>query len=145
MALGAGTFLISWPTRRHFAKSRTRMKLQASATATKRAFNFNAGPAAMPLPVLERMQEELIDYRGTGMSVMEMSHRSAEFEAINNKAEQDLRQILAISDDYSVLFLQGGASLQFAMVPMNLFVGGKPVDMVHTGAWTQKAIEEINK
>jgi phosphoserine aminotransferase len=112
---------------------------------TKRAFNFNAGPAAMPLPVLERMREEMLDYRGTGMSVMEMSHRSAEFEAINDKTEQSLRRVMGISDDYAVLFLQGGGSLQFAMVPMNLYVPGKPVDMLHTGAWTTKAIEETKK
>jgi len=111
----------------------------------KRAFNFNAGPAAMPLPVLERMRDEMLDYRGTGMSVMEMSHRSAEFEAINDKTEQSLRRVMGIPDDYAVLFLQGGGSLQFAMVPMNLYVPGKPVDMIHTGAWTAKAIEELKK
>jgi phosphoserine aminotransferase len=111
----------------------------------KRAFNFNAGPAALPLPVLERIREELLDFAGTGMSVMELSHRSPEFEAVNNKAEEALRRELAIPEDYSVLFLQGGGSMQFAMVPMNLFVPGKPVDMIHTGAWTAKAIEELKK
>jgi phosphoserine aminotransferase len=112
---------------------------------TKRAFNFNAGPAAMPLPVLEKMRDELLDYGGTGMSVMELSHRSAEFEAINDRTEQTLRRLLAIPEDYAVAFLQGGASLQFAMVPMNLYVAGKPVDVLHTGAWTSKAIEELKK
>jgi phosphoserine aminotransferase len=116
-----------------------------TGAAVKRAFNFNAGPAALPLPVLEKMQAEMLDYRGTGMSVMEMSHRSAEFEAINDKAEKDLRRLMGIPEDYAVLFLQGGASLQFAMVPMNLYTAGKPVDMVHTGAWTAKAIEELKK
>ncbi len=116
-----------------------------SERATKRAFNFNAGPAALPLPVLERIREELLDYAGTGMSVMELSHRSAEFEAINNKAEEALRRQMAIPQDYSILFLQGGGSLQFAMVPMNLYVAGKPVDMLHTGSWTAKAIEELKK
>lgn len=116
-----------------------------SRLGTKRAFNFNAGPAALPLPVLERMREELLDYRCTGMSVMELSHRSAEFEAINDKAEQGLRRLLSIPDDYAVLFLQGGGSLQFAMVPMNLYVPGKPVDVLHTGSWTSKAIEELKK
>jgi len=111
----------------------------------KRAFNFNAGPAALPLPVLERIREELLDYRGAGMSVMEMSHRSAEFEAINDKTEQGLRRLLAIPDDYAVLFLQGGGSLQFAMVPMNLYIPGKPVDVLHTGSWTAKAIEELKR
>jgi len=112
---------------------------------TKRAFNFNAGPAALPLPVLERIREELLDYAGSGMSVMEMSHRSTEFEAINNKAEESLRRQLAIPEDYSVLFLQGGGSLQFAMVPMNFYVPGKPVDVLNTGSWTAKAMEELKK
>jgi phosphoserine aminotransferase len=112
---------------------------------TKRAFNFNAGPAALPLPVLERIREELLDYRGTGMSVMEMSHRSPEFEAINNAAEQNLRKLLAIPDDYAVIFLQGGGSLQFSCVPQNLALPGKPVDVLHTGAWTAKAISELKK
>jgi phosphoserine aminotransferase len=111
----------------------------------KRAHNFNAGPAALPLPVLERIREELLDYRGTGMSVMEMSHRSPEFEAINNAAEQNLRKLLAIPDDYAVIFVQGGGSLQFSMVPMNLAQAGKPVDVLHTGAWTAKAISELKK
>ncbi len=114
-----------------------------SSRSTKRIFNFNAGPGALPFPVLERMREEMLDYRGTGMSVMEMSHRSPEFEAINSQTEQTLRRLMAIPDDYAVLFLQGGASLQFAMVPMNLYLAGKPVDMVHTGSWTSKAIEEL--
>ena len=111
----------------------------------KRAFNFNAGPAALPLPVLERIREELLDYRGTGMSVMEMSHRSPEFEAINNAAEQNLRTLLAIPEDYAVIFVQGGGSMQFSMVPMNLAFAGKPVDVLHTGAWTAKAIGELKK
>jgi phosphoserine aminotransferase len=112
---------------------------------TKRAFNFNAGPGALPLPVLERMREELLDYGGTGMSVMEMSHRSPEFEAISDNAERSLRRALAIPDEYAVTFLQGGGSLQFAMVPMNLYQVGKPVDVLHTGSWTAKAIEELKK
>lgn len=115
------------------------------ARGAKRAFNFNAGPAALPLPVLERARKELLDYRGTGMSVMELSHRSAEYEEIQSRAEQGLRRILAIPGDYTVLFLQGGGSLQFAMVPMNLYVPGKPVDVLHTGAWTSKAIGELKK
>jgi phosphoserine aminotransferase len=116
-----------------------------AATRTKRAFNFNAGPAALPLPVLERIREELLDYRGTGMSVMELSHRSQEFEAINNAAEQNLRKILAIPDDYAVIFLQGGGSMQFTMAPMNLALAGRPVDIINTGAWTAKAIAELKK
>jgi phosphoserine aminotransferase len=116
-----------------------------AARGTKRAFNFNAGPGALPLSVLERMRDEMLDYAGTGMSVMELSHRSPEFEAITENAEKTLRRVLAIPDDYAVSFLQGGGSLQFAMVPMNLWVAGKPVDVLHTGAWTAKAIEELKK
>ena len=121
------------------------MSSTTTAKRTKRAFNFNAGPAALPLPVLERIREELLDYRGTGMSVMELSHRSPEFEAINNAAEQNLRKLLAIPDDYAVLFVQGGGSMQFTMVPMNLCLPEKPVDVLHTGAWTAKAIGELKK
>jgi len=116
-----------------------------TAQSTKRAFNFNAGPAALPLPVLERIREELFDWRGSGMSVMEMSHRSPEFESINAAAEQKLRSLLGISDEYAVLFLQGGGSMQFTMVPMNLCLPGKPVDVLHTGMWTAKAIGELKK
>lgn len=112
---------------------------------TGRVINFNAGPAALPLPVLERAKTELLNFGGSGMSVMEMSHRSKEFEGILGKAEEMIRKNMKISDDYSVLFLQGGASLQFAMVPLNLYQEGKPVDMIHTGAWTKKAIEEVAK
>src|ERR1700731_5275326 len=113
--------------------------------AAKRAFNFNAGPAALPLSVLERIREELLDWRGTGMSVMEMSHRSPEFEGINAAAEAGLRRHLAIPDEYAVLFLQGGGSMQFSMVPMNLCLPGKPVDLLHTGSWTAKALGELKK
>jgi phosphoserine aminotransferase len=116
-----------------------------SAQSIKRAFNFNAGPAALPLPVLERIREELLDWRSTGMSVMEMSHRSPEFEGIAARAEAGLRKHLAIPDDYAVIFLQGGGSLQFTMVPMNLCLPGKPVDLLHTGMWTGKALGELKK
>lgn len=111
----------------------------------KRAFNFGAGPAALPLAVLERIREELLDYQGSGMSVMELSHRSLEYETINEKTEQGLRRLLSIPEDYAVLFLQGGGSGQFAMVPMNLYLPGKPVDVLHTGSWTAKAIEELKR
>jgi phosphoserine aminotransferase len=117
----------------------------SSVRAAERVFNFNAGPAALPLPVLQRVQEELLDYRGSGMSVMEMSHRSAVYEEIQSRAEQDLRRLLSIPEDYAVLFLHGGGSLQFTMVPMNLYLAGKPVDVLHTGAWTKKAIDELKK
>jgi phosphoserine aminotransferase len=116
-----------------------------SERGAKRAFNFNAGPAALPLSVLERIREELLDWRGTGMSVMEMSHRSPEFEGIAARAEEGLRRHLAIPDDYAVLFLQGGGSMQFSMVPMNLCLPGKPVDLLHTGSWTAKALGELKK
>jgi len=116
-----------------------------SARAAKRVHNFNAGPAALPLPVLERIREELLDWRGSGMSVMEMSHRSPEFESINAAAEQKLRDLLGIPDDYAVIFVQGGGSMQFTMAPMNLCLPGKPVDVLHTGAWTAKAIGELKK
>jgi phosphoserine aminotransferase len=113
--------------------------------SSKRVFNFNAGPGALPLPVLERIREELLDWRGSGMSVMEMSHRSLEFEGILSEAEQRLRKLLTISEDYAVIFLQGGGSLQFTMAPMNLCLPGKPVDVLHTGMWTAKAIAELKK
>jgi phosphoserine aminotransferase len=117
----------------------------ASRPEAQRVFNFNPGPAALPLPVLERIREELLDYHGSGMSVMEMSHRSLEYEAINEKTEKDLRRILTVPEDYAVVFLQGGGSGQFAMVPMNLYLPGKPVDVLHTGSWTTKAIEELRR
>ncbi len=111
----------------------------------KRVFNFNPGPSALPLAVLEHAQEELLDWHGCGMSVMEMSHRSPEFEGILAAAEAGLRLNLAIPDDYAVLFLQGGGSLQFAMVPMNLYLPGKPVDIIDTGMWSNKALAELKK
>src|SRR6266478_3806203 len=111
----------------------------------KRVHNFNAGPGALPLPVLERVREELLDWRGRGMSVMEMSHRARDVEDIIARAEQGLRDHLAIADDYAVGFLQGGGSSQFTMVPMNLCLPGKPVDVLHTGTWTAKALGELKK
>ena len=117
----------------------------ATEQSTKRVANFNAGPGALPLSVLERIREELLNWRGSGMSVMEMSHRSPEFEGIAARAEAGLRKHLAIPDDYAVLFLQGGGSMQFTMVPMNLCLAGKPVDLLHTGAWTAKALSELKK
>ncbi|MGM0782872.1 MAG: 3-phosphoserine/phosphohydroxythreonine transaminase [Pseudomonadota bacterium] len=110
-----------------------------------RHYNFCAGPAALPTPVLERAREELLDYQGRGLSVMEMSHRSPEFVAIAERAEADLRELLAIPDDYRVLFLQGGASLQFAMLPMNLLGSGGSANFLHTGIWAQKAIAEAER
>ncbi len=107
-----------------------------------RAYNFNAGPAALPLEVLQKAQEELVDYRGIGMSVMEISHRSKEYEAINNETQQLMKELLGIPDGYKVLFLQGGATTQFAMIPMNFLASGKVGAYVHTGAWAEKAYKE---
>ena len=110
-----------------------------------RAFNFSAGPAALPEPVLVQAQAELLDWHGRGVSVMEMSHRSAEFESVAAAAEADLRKLLAITDDYAVLFLQGGATAQFAMVPLNLLPVGGSADYLHTGQWAKKAIDEAKR
>jgi phosphoserine aminotransferase len=107
-----------------------------------RVFNFSAGPAVLPEEVLQQARDELIDWRGSGTSVMEMSHRGKEFMAIAEKAEADLRELLNIPASYKVLFLQGGASAQFAMVPMNLLRGKKSADYVNTGEWSKKAIKE---
>jgi len=132
-------------TAERHTKEETPSVTHATVSATKRVHNFNAGPGALPLPVLERIREELLDWRGSGMSVMEMSHRSPEFESINAAAEQKLRDLLGISDDYAVIFVQGGGSMQFTMAPMNLVLPGKPVDVLHTGTWTAKAIGELKK
>ncbi len=104
--------------------------------------NFNAGPAMLPAAVLERVQSELRDYHGKGMSIMEMSHRSKEFEAVNAGAEATFKRLLGIDKGYRVLFVQGGASSQFAMVPMNFLPPGATADYLITGAWAEKAFEE---
>ncbi len=110
-----------------------------------RVYNFSAGPAILPVAVLEKAQNELTDYHGTGMSVMEMSHRSSSFNDIIESAENDLRSLMRIPDHYKVLFLQGGASTQFAMVPLNLMSKHKKADYINTGSWSQKAIEEAQQ
>ena len=110
-----------------------------------RVHNFSPGPAALPLPVLERAQAEMLDYGGRGMSVMEMSHRSPEFIAIAERAEADFRELLGIGDDYHVLFLQGGPTLQWSMLPLNLAQPDSVVDFVHTGAWGTRAITAARK
>ncbi|MEI7686972.1 MAG: 3-phosphoserine/phosphohydroxythreonine transaminase, partial [Planctomycetota bacterium] len=104
--------------------------------------NFNAGPAMLPRAVLQRVQSELIDYHGKGMSIMEMSHRSKEYEAVNANAEATFKRLLGIDKDYRVLFVQGGASTQFAMVPMNFLPAGATADYLITGLWAEKAFEE---
>lgn len=110
-----------------------------------RAYNFCAGPAALPQAVLEQAQQEMLDYRGLGLSIMEMSHRDNVFVEIAEQAEKDLRDLMGISDDYAVLFLQGGASSQFAMVPMNLLGEGQTADYINTGQWSKKAIKEAGR
>ncbi|BAZ94563.1 phosphoserine aminotransferase [Thiohalobacter sp. COW1] len=110
-----------------------------------RIYNFSAGPAMLPEAVLKQAQEELVDWQGSGMSVMEMSHRGKEFMSIAEAAEADLRQVMGIPDNYKVLFLQGGASSQFAMVPLNLLRGGAKADYINTGAWSKKAIAEAKR
>lgn len=109
-----------------------------------RVYNFSAGPAVLPEEVLREAADEMLDYQGTGMSVMEMSHRSAAFDEIIKTAEQDLRDLMGIPDDYKVLFLQGGASQQFAAVPMNLMKNGV-ADYIVTGQWAKKAYQEAQK
>jgi phosphoserine aminotransferase len=108
-------------------------------------FNFSAGPAVLPKDVLERAADEMLDWHGSGMSVMEMSHRGKEFISIAAKAEADLRTLLAIPSDYAVLFLQGGAIGEFAIVPMNLVGDRKVIDFVNTGEWSKKSIKEAKK
>lgn len=109
---------------------------------THRIYNFNAGPAVLPLQVLQKIQEEMLDYRGTGMSMLEMSHRSKAYEEINRQAEAILKELLGLGEDYRVLFLQGGASTQFAMVPLNFLPPGRTADYVLTGSWSEKALKE---
>lgn len=111
----------------------------------KRVYNFNPGPAVLPLEVLQEAQAELLNFKGTGMSVMEISHRSKEFEAVIQTAEADLRELLGIPSNYKVMFLQGGATLQFAMVPMNLRAAGASADYIVTGSWSKTAVKESKK
>ncbi len=108
-------------------------------------YNFSAGPAVLPKEVLQQARDEMLDWHGSGMSVMEMSHRGKEFMSIAEKTETDLRELVGIPDNYKVLFLQGGASSQFSMVPMNLLRGKKKADYVNTGQWSTKAIEEASR
>ncbi|MFV8826903.1 3-phosphoserine/phosphohydroxythreonine transaminase [Alkalihalobacterium sp. APHAB7] len=108
----------------------------------ERAYNFNAGPSALPLEVLKRAQDELVNFKQTGMSVMELSHRSKEYDEVHTQAQSMLKELLQIPNDYEVLFLQGGASLQFAQIPMNLLKEGKIGNYVLTGSWSEKALKE---
>ncbi|HEU4386765.1 MAG TPA: 3-phosphoserine/phosphohydroxythreonine transaminase, partial [Blastocatellia bacterium] len=112
---------------------------------TNRVFNFSAGPAVLPLPVLEQVQRDLLSLPGVGISILEISHRSKTFEAIIQTAEADLRKLAGIPDNYHVLFLQGGASMQFSMVPMNLLPPEGKADYILTGSWSKKAMKEAQK
>jgi len=107
-----------------------------------RIYNFNAGPAAIPLPVLEEIRDEFLDYKGSGMSITEVSHRSKWFDDVINDAVERTKRILKLDDRFTVLFIQGGASLQFCMIPMNISLEGIPVDYINTGTWSTKAIAE---
>ncbi len=111
----------------------------------QRIYNFSAGPAMLPVEVLERARDEMLDWHGSGMSVMEMSHRGKEFTGIAQKAEADLRELMNIPASYKVLFLQGGATAQFAMIPLNLLGDRKNADYVNTGEWAKKAIREAGR
>lgn len=111
----------------------------------KQVYNFNAGPAALPLEVMLQIQDELLDLQGTSLSILEISHRSKEYENINGETQQLLKDLLNIPADYEVLFLQGGASTQFAMVPMNFLVEGRKASYLHSGTWSEKAIAEARK
>src|SRR5437764_1881375 len=111
-------------------------------TTIHRVFNFAAGPAVMPLPVLEQMQRDLIALPDVGMSILEISHRSKTFESILAQAEADIRALADIPSNYRVLFLQGGASLQFSMVPLNLLTDGMTAEYIDSGSWADKAIKE---
>ena len=111
----------------------------------ERIFNFSAGPAVLPAEVLQQARDEMLDWHGSGMSIMEMSHRGKEFMSIAAKIETDLRELVGIPANYKVLFLSGGASSQFAMVPMNLLRGKKSADYVNTGEWSKKAIKEAKR
>jgi len=112
---------------------------------TERIFNFSAGPAVLPVPVLEEAQRDMLSLPGVGMSVMEISHRSKTFDAIIAGAEAGLRELLTVPDNYHILFLQGGASLQFSMVPMNFLPPDGSADYVLTGSWGKKALKEAKK
>src|SRR3977135_2697684 len=112
---------------------------------TKRIYNFSAGPAVLPVAVLEEVQRDLLALPGVGMSIVEISHRSKAFDEIIRGAEADIRKLAGVPDNYRVLFLQGGASLQFSMVPMNILPADGKADYVVTGSWSKKAIKEAQK
>ena len=110
-----------------------------------RAYNFSAGPATLPLEVLQQVQQDLVDYKGTGMSVMEMSHRGKDYDAIHQEAIATFKELCGLGDDWSVVFVQGGASMQFAMIPMNFLGAGATADYSNSGTWGNKALKEAKK
>src|SRR2546425_4303336 len=114
-------------------------------TTVRRVYNFSAGPAVLPVPVLEEIQRDLVSLPGVGMSILEVSHRSEAFESILAQAEADIRTLANMPSDYKVLFLQGGASMQFSMVPMNLLAPGATADYIDSGSWAEKALKEAKK
>src|SRR5581483_5699549 len=118
---------------------------RGAMTTVHRVFNFSAGPAVLPLSVLEEIQRDLLAFPGAGMSILEISHRSKTFESILEQAEADIRTLANIPANYKVLFLQGGASLQFSMVPMNLLTAGTTADYIDGGSWAEKAVKEAKK
>jgi phosphoserine aminotransferase len=119
--------------------------MSITTTGATRVYNFSAGPAVLPLPVLEEIQRDMIALPGVGMSILEVSHRSKAFEAILEQATADVRDLAGVPQGYQILFLQGGASLQFSMVPMNLLTTGQPADYIVTGSWGQKAFKEAKR
>jgi len=119
--------------------------MQPSAKPNATIYNFSAGPAVMPRPVLEKAREEMLSFNGTGMSIMEMSHRSPGFESVLARAESGIRSLLGVPDSYKILFLQGGATLQFSMVPINFLAGAESADYVITGTWGKKALKEAKR
>jgi phosphoserine aminotransferase len=123
-------------------KTAIRNRSERNFIKEHRVHNFNAGPAALPLPVLEEIKEDFLSFRGSGMSITEMSHRSAEFGEVLTDAIERTRRLLKLTDEYSVLFIQGGASMQFCMVPLNCALAGKPLAYINTGIWATKAIKE---
>ena len=127
---------------RKFSKLR---HYEANIMSMERIFNFSSGPAVLPVPVIEKAQEEMLSFHGIGMSIMEISHRSPQFEAILESARKGIRDLLQIPANYQILFLQGGASLQFSMVPMNFLLDGNSADYIITGAWGEKALTEAKR
>src|SRR3954470_2123735 len=129
----------------HATAPQWRYRGASMTTTVHRIFNFSAGPAVMPVSVLEQIQRDLLGLPNVGISILEVSHRSKVFESIMAQAEADIRELAGIPSNYKVLFLQGGASLQFSMVPMNLLAAGQAADYIDTGAWADKAIKEARK